>query len=104
MGSWFIGKVGFVHMQDLSPVAVPQHLIQRILGTVAKAQRLPLEKVTLESTFEELGIDSLDGISLVFALEQEFNISIPDDEARSIRSVRQIVEGVARLLPAPDGA
>jgi acyl carrier protein len=104
MGSWSIGKVGLVHMQDDNPVAIPQPLVQRILGTVAKAQRLPLEEITLERTFEELGIDSLDIINLVFALEQEFNISISDDEARSIRSVRQIVEGVARLLPAPDGA
>ncbi len=73
-------------------------LIGRVIGCIASTQHIAAEKITVESTFEELGIDSLDGINILFALENEFNISIPDDAARGIRTVREMVEGVAKLL------
>ena len=60
----------------------------------------PLEKVTLDSSFEELGIDSMDGVNIVFALENEFNINVPDEDVKNIRSVRDMVEGVSRLVAA----
>jgi acyl carrier protein len=75
-------------------------LVTRVLHRIAATQRLPQEKVTLESTFEDLGIDSLDGINVIFAIEDEFDISIPDDAAQSIRSVREMVEGIAALVAA----
>jgi acyl carrier protein len=45
-----------------------------------------------------LKIDSLDGINIVFALESEFGIEIPDEGAQNLRSVRETVEGIAKLL------
>jgi len=77
-------------------------LVQRVLKVIAEAQRLPIEKVTIESSFEELGIDSMDGVSLLFALENEFDISIPDSAARNIHSVRAMVEGVAKIVEGGD--
>jgi len=79
----------------------------RVIKVIAKTQRIPLETVSIDSTFEELKIDSLDGINLIFALESEFNVDIPDEDARSIRSVRQMAEGIAQLLaqkPPQQGA
>lgn len=67
---------------------------------IATAQRLPLEKVTIDSTFEELGIDSMDGMNILFAIESEFDISVSDEEAKSIRNVLQMAEGVEKLLAA----
>jgi acyl carrier protein len=69
-----------------------------VIKVIAKTQRIPLETVSIDSTFEELKIDSLDGINLIFALESEFNVDIPDEEARTIRSVRRMAEGIALLL------
>jgi len=73
-------------------------LIARVTGVIAKTQHLPPESVTIDSTFEELKVDSLDGINLLFAMEGEFDIDIPDDAARKIRSVREMVEGIEKLL------
>ena len=70
----------------------------RVIKVIAKTQRIPLETVSIDSTFEELKIDSLDGINLIFALESEFNVDIPDEEARAIKTVRQMAEGVAQLM------
>jgi acyl carrier protein len=75
-------------------------LIQRIRTVIANTQRIPVEKVTIDSSFEELGIDSMDGVNILFALENEFNITIPDEAAKQIRNVRQMMEGVERLVAA----
>ena len=70
----------------------------RVIQVIAKTQRISLESVSLDSTFEQLKIDSLDGINIVFALENEFDIQIPDEGVQSLRSVRETVEGVRKLL------
>jgi acyl carrier protein len=51
------------------------------------------EEVKPESSFEEdLGADSLDVVELVMALEEEFGIDIPDEEANNIKTVQQAVD------------
>ena len=75
-----------------------EELTQRILKVIADSQKLPPEKVTIDSTFEELGIDSLDGVNILFALENEFNINIPDEGVQSLRTMRQMVEALDKLL------
>jgi len=72
----------------------------RVCRVIAQTQKIPPETVTAEKTFEELNIDSLDGINILFALEGEFNIDIPDEAAREIRSIPQMVEGIEKLLAA----
>jgi acyl carrier protein len=71
---------------------------EKVLALVASTKRIPREKVSIESTFEELGMDSLDGINLMFEVESEFNISVPDEEARSIQSVRDLIEKLEKHL------
>ena len=67
---------------------------------VASAKRIPAEKITLETNLQELGIDSLDVFTLLFELENAFQISIPDDDVRSIRTVSDIVAGIKKILAA----
>jgi acyl carrier protein len=75
-------------------------LIQRVLKSIATSKRIPLETVTIDSSFEQLTIDSMDAVEILFALENEFEINIPDDEVRNVRNVRQMCEGVERLVAA----
>jgi acyl carrier protein len=77
-----------------------EELIDRVRHAVSKTQRIPLERITLDTTFEELGMDSMDGVNLLFTLEGEFDINVPDDQARQIRTVRQMAEGIDTLLKA----
>jgi acyl carrier protein len=82
-------------------------LTQRVLRIIAETQRKDPSQVSAESSFEELGIDSMDGVNIVFALENEFNINVPDEEVKNIHSVRDMIEGVRRLVEqngAPSGA
>ena len=77
----------------------------KVIATLASVKRIPAEKISLETNLQEMGIDSLDVFTLIFELENAFQISIPDEEVRSIRSVSDVVEGVRKLIPAtPPGA
>jgi acyl carrier protein len=73
-------------------------ICDKVLAAVVSMKRLPRERVTLDSSLVELGYDSLDTINLLFEVEEAFNISVPDEQARAIRSVREIVDGVERLV------
>jgi acyl carrier protein len=73
-------------------------LTQKVIAEIASVKRIPTERISVDSTFEELAVDSLDATNLLFALEEEFGVSIPDAEARAIRNVRGAVEQVQRLL------
>jgi acyl carrier protein len=75
-------------------------LVQRVLKVIATSKRIPLETVTIDSEFQQLGIDSMDAVEILFALENEFDITIPDEEVRSVRNVRQMCEGVEKLVAA----
>jgi acyl carrier protein len=77
-------------------------LIQRVLKCIATSKRIPLETVTIDSEFQQLEIDSMDAVEILFALENEFDISIPDDEVRSVRNVRQMCEGIEKLIAAKE--
>ena len=75
-------------------------LIERVCKVIATSKRISVDTVTIDSGFEELGIDSMDAVEILFALENEFDISIPDEEVKTVRNVRQMAEGVERLLAA----
>jgi acyl carrier protein len=71
---------------------------QRVVDVIASTQKLEPGKVTLDSTFEELQIDSLDGLNIVFALENEFDLDIPDDQAKELKTVRQAAERIHAII------
>lgn len=75
---------------------------EKVLEVISREQHLEPGKVTLDSTFAELGIDSLDGVNILFALEEEFKVDIPDAVAQSMKSVRQVVDSLSRVLEGKD--
>jgi len=79
---------------------MPDELTQRVLNTIASSKRIAPETVTIDSEFQALGIDSMDAVEILFALEGEFDINIPDDDVRNVKNVRDMVAGVERLVEA----
>jgi acyl carrier protein len=73
-------------------------LSSHVIRVIAQTQRIPAEGITPDSTFDQLKIDSLDGINIIFALENEFGIEIPDEGVNNMRSVREVTEGIRKLI------
>jgi acyl carrier protein len=46
----------------------------------------------------------MDAVEILFALENEFDITIPDEEARTVRSIRDMCAGVEKLLAAKEAS
>jgi len=74
------------------------NLDEKVIGLIATHQRLQPGQVTIDSTFASLSIDSLDGMELVFEFEEAFDITIPDEVARQMSSVRDAVDALRQAL------
>lgn len=75
---------------------------EKVVEVITREQHLDPGVVKPESTFAELGIDSLDGVNILFALEEEFKIDIPDSVAQNMKSVRQVVDSLTRVIEGKD--
>lgn len=72
----------------------------RIIELIAKSKNLPSSSLGMDTTFEELEIDSLDKINISFDVEEMFSIQIPDDSLNTLKTVGDVVRGVERLVSA----
>jgi acyl carrier protein len=68
-------------------------IFDKVKAVVMEQLGVTAEKVEMESSFVgDLGADSLDIVELVMALEEEFNVSIPDEDAEKIKTVGEAVK------------
>ena len=68
---------------------------QRVKDIVVEQLGVKPEQVTPAAKFiEDLGADSLDTVELVMALEEEFGIEVPDDQAEKLQSVGDVIKYV----------
>jgi acyl carrier protein len=74
---------------------------ERVIAAVAKVAKRPAQEIRGESSFDELGMDSLDRVCLLFELEQAFDISIPEQAVQGIQTVQDIVTQLREHLSAP---
>ncbi|KAI8575808.1 hypothetical protein K450DRAFT_260002 [Umbelopsis ramanniana AG] len=96
----------------LSPIAVGRFysagagldrsdIESRILEILKGFDKIDPSKVSLNATFtNDLGLDSLDAVEVVMAIEEEFSVEIPDKEADDIKSAAQAVEYISQRSDA----
>jgi acyl carrier protein len=66
---------------------------QRIRDIIVEQLGVNADQVTSEAKFiEDLGADSLDTVELIMALEEEFGIEVPDEEAEKLQSVGDVIK------------
>ncbi|MBS1221292.1 MAG: acyl carrier protein, partial [Proteobacteria bacterium] len=81
------------HMTDISNIEA------RVRKIIIEQLGVKEEQVTNEASFvEDLGADSLDTVELVMALEEEFELEIPDEDAEKITTVQQAIDYIAAHL------
>lgn len=72
-------------------------VLSRVLEVVKNFEKVDASKVTNDSHFvNDLGLDSLDVVEVVMALEQEFILDIPDHDAEKIQSITDAVEYISQ--------
>jgi len=69
---------------------------QRVISVILRSQCILAGKVTVDSTLDELGIDSVDGINLLYDIEEEFQINFSYHEM-NLTSVREIISHITLL-------
>ena len=79
---------------------MPDEVAEKGISTLASVKRIPADSIKLDTSLQDLGIDSLDVFTLLFELENAFKISIPDDDVRSLKTVNDIVEGMKKIIAA----
>lgn len=78
-----------------------QEIFDRVKKIVIEQLEVEEDKVTPEASFaNDLGADSLDTVELVMALEEEFDIEIPDEAAEQIDTVGKAVEHISEKVAA----
>ncbi len=79
-------------------------IAERIVEIIAKEAKLDASKLTLDTRLEELKIESLDLVQILFAIEDEFDVYVPyNDEAYKLETLRDVVDGVNRLIAEKQG-
>jgi acyl carrier protein len=75
-------------------------IAQRVICVIAKNKKMAPEELSPATRFDNLKMDSLDALNMIFALEEEFDINIPNEEAAKMKSVGEAIRGVGESLKA----
>ena len=87
--------------ESTAPIRIERkkRMFERVKKIIMVQLDVDESHVTLDSSFvDDLGADSLDVVELIMALEQEFNIEIPDEDAEKIITVNDAVQYVTNNI------
>lgn len=82
---------------------VDDALSSRVIKLISDTQEIALDSISLDAPFETMGLTSLNALSIVFEIEQEFGVTIQDEEALQITDIRGVVEKLRELLQQKNG-
>ncbi|MCH9055672.1 acyl carrier protein [Parathermosynechococcus lividus] len=76
-------------------------ILEKVKTIVADQLSVDAEKVVPEASFaDDLNADSLDSVELIMALEEAFNIEIPDEEAEKLKTVQDVLDFITNKAAA----
>ena len=76
-------------------MAAEKSIEQRVKDIIVDQLGVNADQVTHEAKFiEDLGADSLDTVELIMALEEEFGIEVPDEQAEKLQSVGDVIKHI----------
>lgn len=72
---------------------------EKLIGIIRQEKNIADDLLRTETALADAGIDSLDALTILFAIEEQFRISVPDDEARAMKTFGDLVDIVAKRVP-----
>lgn len=80
------------------PPVTRAEIQEQLVAIVRQEKDIPAELLQPETELAAAGIDSLDSLTILFAIEEQFRISIPDTVARAMKTFGDMVDAVASEL------
>ena len=78
-----------------------EEIREKIFDIIAKEARIDRGTLTLETKLEDLKIESLDMVQILFGIEDAFDVYVPqDDQSFKLSTLGDVVDGVKRLVAA----
>lgn len=65
---------------------------ERVKKVISDNLEIDISHISIDSSFRDLGADSLDAVQLIMGLEEEFNINIPDEDMDDVDTVQKAVD------------
>jgi acyl carrier protein len=75
-------------------------IAERVIRVIAKNKKMAAQELSPATRFDDLKTDSLDTLNMIFALEEEFDVDIPNEEAAKMKSIEDAIRGVEESLKA----
>jgi len=75
-----------------------QDIENSVIKFIAKQKKIDSSDIMPESTLEELGVTSLEAITLVYDIEEAFDVEVPDETLAQLNTVKDIINGVTCLV------
>lgn len=75
-----------------------QEIYQKVRELIGEKKGLRPDEIFMNNSFEELDMDSLDSVELISELEDHFKVSIPNQELLKIKTVKEAVESLEKLV------
>ncbi len=75
-----------------------EEILTEVIASIARQKQLDPGVLSGKSALDELGITSLDAITIVYEMEEEFDIEVPSDVLEGLRTVQDIVDSISSLV------
>lgn len=77
-----------------------KEISEKVIAVLADKGKVEKEQITMDSSLvDDLGMDSLDAVEMVFEFEEQYGIQIPDEAIQGFKSVRDIVNYLMKVIP-----
>ena len=73
-------------------------IAEKLIAIVRQEKNISEDLLKPETPLADAGIDSLDSLTILFAIEEQFGISIPDDRARAMKTFGDMIDIVADIV------
>jgi acyl carrier protein len=71
--------------------------LERVRRIIASYLNLPADEIVPETRLQDIGVDSLGALELVFRMEEEFGVSVPDERIPEFTTVQAVCDGIEAL-------
>jgi len=75
-----------------------ERVFQKVRDILSEKKGVSSDAIGMDSSFEELELDSLDAVELIADLEDAFGVNVPNTDLQKVRTIRDAVEGLSKAM------